>query len=369
LVKERTSTTENESDPIHQYTWWDGSPLHLAARSEHGDPPPPFTGWGKPPGCVSFYDVAELKSRFARRFTEPDSPGAIYRPVFEQLEHALRLPAGAQVDRRLSHDGVHHYLLPAFFHTLHYLDEHARDFTVVIRTFGTDGPHVAAAIDAWADGRHIVPGVPGLRVASFWAGRYDPADGQFRATSAGDPAEGPRLAVSPAGDGEIPSARGAGRAREVVLDEVALVEHVESGRERCLLIVDDYDWWKSHAYQPAAGKPLWLTLASGGAPHHVFFDDNIHDRADDSIVAVRARPDAAAAFAPLDGEAAGRVPCPRPHPRAHPRPGMVPRPARRVRGPAARHPPPGAWHRVTSTAFRTGGAATATALWFSHAHD
>ena len=29
-----------------------------------------------------------------------------------------------------------------------------RDFSVIIRTFGSDGPEVAEAINAWAEGKH-----------------------------------------------------------------------------------------------------------------------------------------------------------------------------------------------------------------------
>ena len=35
-----------------------------------------------PGGCVSFYKAEELKRPYAKRFTEPDSPGVIYREVW-----------------------------------------------------------------------------------------------------------------------------------------------------------------------------------------------------------------------------------------------------------------------------------------------
>jgi len=46
---------------------------------------------------------------------------------------------------------------------------------------------------------------------------------------------------------------------------------------------------------PIAGKPVWIHAANkignGGSSrlHHLFFDDNIHNDANDSIVAVRSR--------------------------------------------------------------------------------
>ena len=274
LVRQQAAS-ESTSNPLFLYSWWDGSPLDLHARRPTCEAPSLFTGWERPPGCESFYDVPELKREYARRFTEPTSPGAIYRPVYEELERALRLPAGVpRVDPRLSHDGVHHYLLPAFFHTLHQLDAQGRDFTVVIRTFGTDGAHVAAAIDAWAEGRHpAVPGVPALRVASAWQGRYDPAGGRFRATriavhAAADAAAGPRDRQGPAGAAAHESEHGGGGGggvKEVVeeeeLEEEALVERIESGSERCLLVVDDYEWWRSHGYPLPSLSPIPLSLS------------------------------------------------------------------------------------------------------------
>ena len=58
--------------------------------------------------------------------------------------------------------------------------------------------------------------------------------------------------------------------------------------------------WQGNNYSPAAGKPLWLT-AGDTSIHPIFFDDNIHNSAEDSIVAVRARLNAGAAYQPLSG--------------------------------------------------------------------
>ena len=105
------------------------------------------------------YKVKALKKKFAKTFTEPGSPGSIYRGLFERLEEAMRAPVvadgGAVIDPRLlNSDGVHYVIIPAFFHTLLGLTKSGRDFTVVIRTFGTDGPEIAAAINAFAEGKH-----------------------------------------------------------------------------------------------------------------------------------------------------------------------------------------------------------------------
>ena len=84
----------------------------------------------------------------------------------------------APLDGRLCHDGVHHFLLPAFFHTLRSLHDAGRDFAVVVRTFGTDGADVARALTAWAGGLHdaSLPPVASLAVdpqTAVYRGKYD----------------------------------------------------------------------------------------------------------------------------------------------------------------------------------------------------
>ena len=161
---------------VSELMWWDGTPLEPAGgpplapvpqRTNSAGVPPGaapalLTGadaWEWPGGCAPFYKVPALKARFAKRFTEPESPGRIYRSTYDALERALRLPAGGHADRGLAAaDGAHHALLPAFFHTLHALHAAGRDFAVVVRTFGTDGPEVAKALSAWAAGAHAQVG-------------------------------------------------------------------------------------------------------------------------------------------------------------------------------------------------------------------
>ena len=110
------------------WRWHDGSPLDPEVRAMQGltQPPPLLEGFEfdqQPEGCVSFYKADELKRAFAKRFTA-DGPGVIYRALYEQLERALRCDP---MDKRLCHDGRHHFLLPAFFHTLSALrDVHLR---------------------------------------------------------------------------------------------------------------------------------------------------------------------------------------------------------------------------------------------------
>ena len=51
---------------------------------------------------------------------------------------------------------------------------------------------------------------------------------------------------------------------------------------------DDYHYWANNGYRPSFGKPLWITESDQNY-HHIFFDDNIKNNPDDSIIAVRSR--------------------------------------------------------------------------------
>ena len=258
--------------------WYTGS--HV----DEPGPPPLHTAWEWPDGCVAAYRHPAYRTN-KKTWVNADNPGAGYRGVYDAMEAALRLPADAvgTIDPRLCHDGVHHFLLPAFFRTITTLAERGREFTVVIRTYGTDVDDVVAALNAYAEGKHATcNAVPGVAIdpADTWHGSYAP-DGSFVLTRAG--------------------ANAADLVRED--DVVRALEARARGPIASVACTDDYKWWSDHGCAPSAGKPLWITSSELGAVVHIFFDDNIHNIADDSIVAARQRETAGDAFTPLSGEA------------------------------------------------------------------
>ncbi len=207
------------------------------------------------------------------------SPGP---QVFEELERALR--CDPTLDKRLSHDGQHHFLLPAFFHTLSALRDAGRSYSLVIRTFGTDGVQVVEAINAFAEGAHpTCAAVPelgeSLRGSPLWKGTYRQGDG-----------EAARFELAGSGGESVNS--------ELQIEETLVKPHAHISAVCCQ---DDYEWWRDHQYDPAAGKPLWVTVEDA-ATHPIFFDDNIHNHRQDSIVAVRVRRNASTGYAALSGE-------------------------------------------------------------------
>ena len=267
---------------LERWVWHDGSPLDPTKRSSSSPKPPllPEHTFDAPDGCTAFYKVPELKKAHARGFTDAASPGAIYSDELQRMRETLAWPAGAPVEPRLCEDG-HQLLIPAFFHTLCELARSGRPYSLVVRTFGTDLPRVAQALEAFSEGKHpLFPDAPDMRLkpSRTWLGRFD-AQGRFELRADGRP---------------------------TVTDEqqaLGLMLNDDDKPLACVAgVMDDYDWWKGHGYVPSSGKPLWLTLdVAGVTSRQLFFDDNIHNNPDDSIVAVRARTTAGAPFVPLSG--------------------------------------------------------------------
>jgi len=251
-------------------TWYDGTPL------DSDRPPALHLDWEWPPHCAAAYRHNYFK-KWKKTFTEAGNPGQHYRGLYEQMDASLSFADPGAADPRLCHDGKHHFLIPAFFHTITELAKQGREFTIVIRTFGTDVDDVAAAIGAYAEGKHVFAPPPNIQLPeTVWHGKYQPS-GNFVLTSTDG------LTIS---------------------DESEAVERLEAKHEGPCVVracTDDYQWWSTHGCRPDAGKPMWLT-SNDKSVHHIFFDDNIHNIPDDSIVAIRARTDSTEGFEALDGE-------------------------------------------------------------------
>lgn len=280
FVRPRDLSTHpaQEGERWTDYMWIDNTPLDPSFRGDVPHPPV-HTGWEWPEGCRPFYRVKHLKAEFAREFTLPHSPGSIYKPLYDRLKQELCVQEGQDVHECLSHDQEHHFLIPAFFHTLKRLSDEERDFALVMRTFGTDLPHVANALNAWADGHHTIPGVPKLAISPdrIFKGNYD-SQGTFTLSK-----ESPAPEDTPFSEAES--------------------LHLMENQFQSMGVQDHYEWWADHHYDPGTGKPLWLTLGEEHLCHHIFFDDNIHNDPEDSIVSIRVRDSPAdSTFHPLTGE-------------------------------------------------------------------
>eukprot|EP00657_Telonema_sp_P-1_P009660 TRINITY_DN3901_c0_g1_i1.p1 TRINITY_DN3901_c0_g1~~TRINITY_DN3901_c0_g1_i1.p1 ORF type:complete len:308 (+),score=63.24 TRINITY_DN3901_c0_g1_i1:64-987(+) len=215
-------------------------------------------------------------------FTEHGNPGQGYRHLHQQMKQALEWPADTHPDPRLCHDGKRHFIVPAFFHTISELSRRGREFTLVIRTYGTDMQDILSALNAYAQGKHVFEAVHqvGIGEEHVWRGRYNPTDGSFGLHPTTQAQEG------------------------IITDEnrvIEVIQATEDGPIAARAVQDDYRWWRDCGYTPSAGKPMWLTHSDHNC-HHIFFDDNIHNIPSDSIVAVRARQTSSCQFVPLGGE-------------------------------------------------------------------
>lgn len=217
-------------------------------------------------------------------------PGEIYRPVFEECLTALQWQHAPQAT--LEADG-HHRFLPAFFHTLRELARQGREFTVVLRTFGVDLPEVSLALAAFADGLH--PDFPIEEAIRDRIKRLRPGEADARWALRRVDRSDIRSAIQLCHYEDHLGSEGLGSnlsdasvAIPAVLQEVdeSVVNQLITSHS-VMGIRDDYFFWKGHEYKPEAGKPLWIA-ADDSSVQHIFFDDNIHDMADNSIVAVRA---------------------------------------------------------------------------------
>mmetsp|Transcript_7564 Transcript_7564/g.26964 ORF Transcript_7564/g.26964 Transcript_7564/m.26964 type:complete len:483 (-) Transcript_7564:1154-2602(-) len=216
-------------------------------------------------------------------FTDAGNPGERLRPTFERYLEAMTIPA-AKKEAAVSASSVFTlggsaadpklFLLPAYFRLLQGLTEAGRDFTIVFRTFGDDGPRIVEEHNLFCRGEHPLFGGS--------AERYDGTGGSVdrvlkapggtgrivRHTDfAGSPGSGIRLAWIDPDHGVIDTAGG-------VTDVFAAIHKLLGAGHRTLMLRDDYQYWHVNNERAAFGK-LLLVDPSDLDEHHIFFDDNV----------------------------------------------------------------------------------------------
>eukprot|EP00439_Symbiodinium_sp_Y106_P058416 s818_g8.t1 len=286
------------------------------SQRSDSSPPPLVTGFEVPKDCDRcFFRLRDDPTWPSSRLTEPETPGAVYRPLYEQLAEALRWK---HEPNEVFAAGGHHFLLPAFFHMLSELEKQGRDFSVVIRTFGTDIPEVAKSVAGFAEGLHPDFPMQTARLRSIvqqsgWAvrrkDRSDPTSPiLFLDTEPiGSSGFGKDL-TTPEKLKYTEEIHGshqqdfAGASCGVPpnfhrIVESSIPDFLTAGPAAC--VRDDYFYWKGNHYRPESGKPVWLTLEEE--------NDNIHNDPDDSIVGIRVRQSASDSFRHLSGEVTRRL--------------------------------------------------------------
>eukprot|EP01062_Namystynia_karyoxenos_P070156 TRINITY_DN65538_c0_g1_i1.p1 TRINITY_DN65538_c0_g1~~TRINITY_DN65538_c0_g1_i1.p1 ORF type:complete len:408 (+),score=122.60 TRINITY_DN65538_c0_g1_i1:83-1225(+) len=287
--------------PGGDYQWHDGTPLSVT-KDPAVQPPPLHLGFGPPPEHDWYYFAFRGADTPPNRFADDGQPGAAFRPLRDQLEEQARWKHAPHP--HLEKNGKH-FLLPAFFRCICELSRQERDFAVVIRTMGQDIPEVAACIDAFSRGEHadFPPAAAGgaERMRSFATSAENSAWALQRARPGelASPITMKRFATIPAAD-VSPDLE----VLEEVSDEDSMADRVARGP--IIAVRDQYSFWSSHNFSPAAGKPVWVTV-DDHTEHHIIFDDNIHDKSDDSIAGIRARSTRGAPWRHLSGDALRRL--------------------------------------------------------------
>lgn len=266
--------------------WWDGTPIATSDSDTGNDdmaPPPLYTGWHWPPNACPYYRTSYKKK--AKNFTVHD--GAPYRALYHELEKRVAfLPEETKAPDGHEYPHALHHMLPAFFHTLHELKREGRSFGLILRTFGSDLPDIADALNVFARGQHpLYPDFKDeslvLHTRNMFRGRWMPKEGAGEGDA--DVFEYHLLKWSE-DDKEDEQIAASGDAELLQIIENCFVAGIQ----------DHYEFWDTHNNAPWAGKPVW-THGSRGSDgeameqncHHIFFDDNIHNDATDSIAAVR----------------------------------------------------------------------------------
>ena len=337
--------------PTH---WWDGTPLSstastLDAQEDQEDQlpessdrqssdsssctgtrtrattphiPPLYTGWNWPKGTCPYYRTSY--KRKAKIFTEPHGDGTIYRPLYELLKQKISILSSSSssnscdITSLFSSHKPHPFfgMVPSFFSTLVKLQEEKREYTLCLRTMGSDLDDIVSALNDFANGKH--PLFPNFQEPKLILHKDEIYKGRWRKVN--DNCTPTRTPTRTCTSNSINSASSESNIEncdsyesfvfdlfpskcENPDDDGKLTDPIASGDDAVLNVIetssvcgiqDDYNHWNNYKYAPWAGKPLWINSLHNNInkqqnryTYHVFFDDNIHNDENDSIVAVR----------------------------------------------------------------------------------
>jgi hypothetical protein len=283
--------------PTH---WWNGEPLTHHPWEDHGNfddtptdidiqtttptnqRPSLYIGWQWPRQCCPYYRT-HYKS-YAKTFVHHH--GSCYQDVYHTIQ--TRLQSLHSDHPILSH------MLPAFFTTLVTLAQQQPNVSIVLRTMGTDLPEVARALTAFAQGQH--PDYPDFCHNAFvmpptalYQGRW----GRQRQDSVNDTTSSTMTNHSHINDSILDEHHVDDNDNDDMVYQLWQDDRlVASGDAEVVALLhqhsicgiqDDYEFWKTHQWEPWAGKPIWMLPDV----QHILLDDNIHNLQHDGIAGVR----------------------------------------------------------------------------------
>ncbi len=289
----------HQFEPTH---WWNGVPINDCNSST---PPPLYTGWTHPPNTCPYYRTGY--KMHAKKFTS-SSHGQVYRPLYDKLCLKMGLDFAPVVcgindgNVQQKTTSVFQNFLPAFWQTLMYYfpskstnesdsskagsigTEYRRlppppKVTLVLRTFGTDLPRVAAAISEFAKGNH--PDYPNYSNEDLIFADGDLYCSGWSHHNNGNDAKEKEF---------VYSLHRANKQQEkgspVYSGDDDILTFLQS--KSIVGIQDNYPFWRDNNHAPWAGKPVWTnTNVHGYDHHHVLLDDNIHNDPSDGAGGIR----------------------------------------------------------------------------------
>ncbi|CAL8077045.1 unnamed protein product [Calicophoron daubneyi] len=236
------------------------------------------------PDAISIYKLLESQlvrkpadrgrlRKYLGNFTQTPQ-GRPFLELFKKHLEILRWPSEiVSDDQTNSHSKLtvvgknkehYHYLMPAFYRLITWLIKTHRNFAILIRTYGCDGPHILNAIDTYLQGHHPTEKMPGeehkFKVDfSTWRLRRQDSDPKFTLfKDDGSAQPGPDAVTEQSG-----------------------VYETWSSWDCATTVVDDFVYWQSNHYMHSAAKPFWFDPKDNRV-HHILFDDNIRFEDDGS---------------------------------------------------------------------------------------
>ncbi|XP_078517958.1 uncharacterized protein LOC144782456 [Lissotriton helveticus] len=196
----------------------------------------------------------------SRDFTDTNL-GKKFKRIHLDHMHQLEWPGPPdKVLTVIGEDGkAYHSILPSFFHLLESLQQEGRDFSVILRTFGSDLPRALHAVLYTMEGRHAQ--FPDFQKVSL---HVDQTPGQIRCSK--------KEVVLSRGEEQVSTKLDAKNIYRYFSNVTGIVG-----------FRDHFDWWARHQFRSTGGKPFWIDPQDTSI-HHIFFDDNIRLNEDDSIV-------------------------------------------------------------------------------------
>lgn len=185
------------------------------------------------------------------------------RPRRLSILHAQEVPVNGF---RSVSGTLYHYILPAFFRLIQYLQDTNRNFVIYLRTMGDDSGNFLANAQRVLSNEH-----PSFKFTQ-------PLEVNSTPGRIERPNNGIRLTMKLPDDTET----------EILTDEFKIHEKLENGHG-IHAIKDDFNAWCSYDYHYTTSKPIWFDPDDPHPrSHHILFDDNFRViDPHDSIVDIR----------------------------------------------------------------------------------